>query len=231
MKYVCINTRLFPAQCFVPDVCACLRRSGTLAFLCCLLLEHGNCQEYQCASSQFNESHLWHICTFIPLQGEIPLPKQSLRRVKGCGSAVLQILIVYPRWLQINSINPFRTCWLLKAFCIYDFCNVSMLQVLALLLEEGVQEKGCVWNVRASCLGQETLWHVKGISQTWVHRMINSAANLSTNCIHTIILKDYWTIHLRLFCELSMKLNSLAADTSSSFFWGIFWMVLQNQAL
>lgn len=101
----------------------------------------------------------------------------------------------------------------------------------ALHLEGGVQEKGCVWNVRASCLGQETLWHVKGISQTWVHRMINSAANLSTNCIHTIILKDYWTIHLGLFCELSMKLNSLAADTSSSFFWGIFWMVLLNQAL
>lgn len=134
MKYVCINTRLFPAQCFVPDVCACLRRSGTLAFLCCLLLEHGNCQEYQCASSQFNESHLWHICTFIPLQGEIPLPKQSLRRVKGCGSAVLQILIVYPRWLQINSINPFRTCWLLKAFCIYDFCNIYMLQVSSIAL-------------------------------------------------------------------------------------------------
>lgn len=34
--------------------------------------------EYPCARFQFNESHLWHICTFIPLQGEIVFPKQSL---------------------------------------------------------------------------------------------------------------------------------------------------------
>lgn len=42
--------------------------------------------------------------------------------------------------------------------------------------------------------------------------MINSTANLSTNCIHTNILKDYQTIHLKLFHELRIALNNLGTS-------------------
>lgn len=52
--------------------------------------------EYPCARSQFNESHLCHICTFIPLQGEIMFPKQSLPPRQ-------QILMAYPRWPPVSS--------------------------------------------------------------------------------------------------------------------------------
>lgn len=172
--------------------------------------------EYQCARSQFNESHLWHICAFIPLQGETLLPKQSLHRVEGCGSCWLTNPNSVPKMAAHQPIDPpgaweHTVCMRNLYLCTFPGLNV----VLSKQAREGL------WNVRASCLGQETLWHVKGISQTWVHRMINSTANLSTNCIHTNILKDYWTTHLWLFHELSIAPISLAADISWSFSSGI----------
>lgn len=103
------------------------------------------------------------------------MPKQSLRRVKGCGSAALQILIAYPRWLQINSTNPFRTQHpLLRASVFVQFRTRTLPS-----FTQRQESKGCTWNVRARCLGQETLWHVKDISQTLARRMIHSTANLS----------------------------------------------------
>lgn len=107
------------------SVYAHLRRSRVLAFLCSLVYNMVIVQsDDQCARSQFNESHLQHICTFIPLQGEILLPKQSLRRVEVCDSVLLYKSKLCTQDGYADFINPFRSWWPVGAYIyVHLRCN------------------------------------------------------------------------------------------------------------
>lgn len=130
--------------------------------------------EYPCARSRFNESHLCHICTFIPLQGEIVFPKRRLPPRQ-------QILMAYPRWLPVSSSHS-------EAVSLWE----HMYEIYGMFAGLNRRREGR-WNVGACCL-----WRMKGILQTWVHPMINSTANLSTTTVYIPVShKD--TIHLFLF--------------------------------